>query len=88
MKCPYCNQEMQAGAFRTARDGVIYWMPQDREYKGLFLTDSKVEAQGGLVLGTTGAAGLGEKSCPLFYLCRNCTILLAKVEKDQPPKSI
>lgn len=71
MKCPYCGQEMQAGEFRTARDGVIYWMPQDMEYKGLFLTDSKVEAQGGIVL--------TEESRPVIYSCGYCKLLMTKL---------
>ncbi len=68
MKCPYCNQEMQEGDYRTNRDGAIIWFPKEVKYKGLFFNNAKVESQGGIILDD-------EK---VGYACKNCKILITK----------
>ena len=75
MKCPYCNQKMQEGAYRTQRDGPIIWWLGDVKYKGLFFSRAKIEEQGGVVLDNAkdemGAGKIG-------YACKNCGILITK----------
>ncbi len=34
MKCPFCNEEVKMGEFRSVRDGEIYRLPKDIKYKG------------------------------------------------------
>lgn len=75
MKCPYCNQEMQEGDYRTNRDGAIIWWPKQVKYKGLFFNNAKVEAQGGVVLDD---AMDKESSSKVGYACKSCRMLITK----------
>ncbi len=70
MKCPYCGEEMQTGELRSERDGAIYWLPDGKQYKGLFLSEEKVEAQGGLVL--------KGKNTAKRLACPRCGVIVVK----------
>ncbi len=84
MNCPYCRGEMTVGALYAPDSHATYWLPKDASPAGIALSEKRIEACGGLLLGKVSKLGFLSLGRPKTYRCAACGLLLTK----QDPSAI